>query len=212
MSCKHSKQTYENQQLELNKKIYGKTMKKNKWIWCVCSVVLGCLVISCNNDTEQEANNEQVLNGGNVNFLLREAPFEPITEVDTRSLSVMKDTVDVDGRLEAEVSVESDSSIALPRAKTRATEPLKDGTYHIYAFQGGTLKGSLACTMASGKLSSTGYMYLPHGTYDFICVNEQVTYHAATASFKVKRADALVAVVQGKLIDQDPKQLVDFEL
>ena len=66
--------------------------------------------------------------------------------------------------------------------------------------------------MASGKLSSTGYMYLPHGTYDFICVNEQVTYHAATASFKVKRADALVAVVQGKLIDQDPKQYVDFEL
>lgn len=212
MSCKYSKQTYENQQLGINTKTYHKAMKKGKWIWGACIVILGYLLVSCNNDTEQEANNEQVLNAGNVNFLLREAPFESITEVDTRSLSVMRDTVDVNGGLEAEVSIESDSSIALPRAETRATEPLKDGTYHIYAFQGGTLKGSLACTMASGKLSSTGYMYLPHGTYDFICVNEQVTYHAATASFKVERADALVAVVQGKLIDQDPKQLVDFEL
>ena len=78
-------------------------MKKSKWIWGACIVILGYLVVSCNNDTEQEANNEQVLNAGNVNFLLREAPFESITEVDTRSLSVMKDTVDVNSGLEAEV-------------------------------------------------------------------------------------------------------------
>ena len=71
MSCKYSKQTYENQQLGINTKTYHKAMKKGKWIWGACIVILGYLLVSCNNDTEQEANNEQVLNAGNVNFLLR---------------------------------------------------------------------------------------------------------------------------------------------
>lgn len=196
----------------MNMKTFNKKMRRNKLTITVGLLFWGWLAVSCSNDTDQEIQNNQVINAGNVSFSLREESFESAVEIDTRAISTIRDTVDIGNGLEAEVSVEADSSVALPRVTTRATEPLQEGTYHIYAFQSGALKGSLTCTMAGGKLSSTGKMYLPHGTYDFICVNEQVTYHAATASFSVKRGDALVAVLQGKSINQDPKQQVDFEL
>ena len=138
---------------------------------------------------------------GNVTFSIVEKDYEPATDLG-------------DG-LMAEVSLVPDTT---HRAETPKTRAINTPThYTIQAFQGGVKKGELKGTFNgstftpdAGQPKSIG---LPHGTYDFVCFNDGVTSNgtqltvnrsaAATARFTVKR---------GVVINQDPKQQVEFTL
>lgn len=155
---------------------------------------------------------------GNVTFSIVEKDYEPATDnPKTRAAAEETKSVtqDLGDGLMAEVSLVPDTT---HRAETPKTRAINTPThYTIQAFQGGVKKGELKGTFNgstftpdAGQPKSIG---LPHGTYDFVCFNDGVTSNgtqltvnrsaAATARFTVKR---------GVVINQDPKQQVEFTL
>ena len=155
---------------------------------------------------------------GNVSFSIVEKDYEPATD-NPKSRAAAEETKSVtqdlgDG-LMAEVSLVPDTTHRATAPKTRAIN--KPTHYTIQAFQGGVKKGELKGTFNgstftpdAGQPEAIG---LPHGTYDFVCFNDDVTSNgtqltvnrsaAATARFTVKR---------GVAINKDPKQQVEFTL
>ena len=177
----------------------------------------GMALTGCGN--EDLANvNPQEKGTGYVSFSIVEKDYEPATDnpktraaaEETKSI-----TQDLGDGLMAEVSLVPDTTHRATAPKTRAIN--KPTHYTIQAFQGGVKKGELkgkfngsTFTPDTGQPEAIG---LPHGTYDFVCFNDGVTSngtqltvnraHAATARFTVKR---------GVVINQDPKQQVEFTL
>ena len=155
---------------------------------------------------------------GNVTFSIVEKDYEPATDnPKTRAAAEETKSVtqDLGDGLMAEVSLVPDTTHRATAPKTRAIN--KPTHYTIQAFQGNVKKGELKGTFNgstftpdAGQPEAIG---LPHGTYDFVCFNDDVTSngtqltvnraHAATARFTVKR---------GVVINQDPKQQVEFTL
>ena len=155
---------------------------------------------------------------GNVSFSIVEKDYEPATDnPKTRAAAEETKSVtqDLGDGLMAEVSLVPDTTHRVENPKTRAIDTPTH--YTIQAFQGGVKKGELKGTFNgstftpdAGQPEAIG---LPHGTYDFVCFNDGVTSngtqltvnraHAATARFTVKR---------GVVINQDPKQQVEFTL
>ena len=155
---------------------------------------------------------------GNVSFSIVEKDYEPATDnpktraaaEETKSI-----TQDLGDGLMAEVSLVPDTTHRATTPKTRAISTPTH--YTIQAFQGGVKKGELKGTFNGSTFTpDTGQpeaIGLPHGTYDFVCFNDGVTSNgtqltvnrsaAATARFTVKR---------GVVINQDPKQQVEFTL
>ena len=155
---------------------------------------------------------------GNVTFSIVEKDYEPATDnPKTRAAAEETKSVtqDLGDGLMAEVSLVPDTTHRATAPKTRAISTPTH--YTIQAFQGGVKKGELKGTFNgstftpdAGQPEAIG---LPHGTYDFVCFNDGVTSNgtqltvnrsaAATARFTVKR---------GVVINQDPKQQVEFTL
>ena len=116
----------------------------------------------------------------------------------------------------AEVSLVPDTThVVEPKAKTRAI--YTPTHYTIQAYQGGVKKGELKGTFNGANFTPDAgqakFIFLPHGTYDFVCFNDKVS--ANGTQFTVNRADAETArftVKRGVVINQDPKQFVDFEM
>ena len=177
----------------------------------------GMTLVGCSN--EDVANvNPQEKGTGNVSFSIVEKDYEPATDnpktraaaEETKSI-----TQDLGDGLMAEVSLVPDTTHRVENPKTRAIN--KPTHYTIQAFQGGVKKGELKGTFNGSTFTpDTGQpeaIGLPHGTYDFVCFNDGVTSNgtqltvnrsaAATARFTVKR---------GVVINQDPKQQVEFTL
>ena len=155
---------------------------------------------------------------GNVSFSIVEKDYEPATDnPKTRAAAEETKSVtqDLGDGLMAEVSLVPDTTHRVTAPKTRAIN--KPTHYTIQAFQGSVKKGELKGTFNGSTFTpDTGQpeaIGLPHGTYDFVCFNDDVTSngtqltvnraHAATARFTVKR---------GVTINQDPKQQVEFTL
>ena len=155
---------------------------------------------------------------GNVSFSIVEKDYEPATDnPKTRAAAEETKSVtqDLGDGLMAEVSLVPDTTHRASAPKTRAINTPTH--YTIQAFQGGVKKGELKGTFNGSTFTpDTGQpeaIGLPHGTYDFVCFNDDVTSngtqltvnraHAATARFTVKR---------GVTINQDPKQQVEFTL
>ena len=155
---------------------------------------------------------------GNVTFSIVEKDYEPATDnPKTRAAAEETKSVtqDLGDGLMAEVSLVPDTTHRASAPKTRAINTPTH--YTIQAFQGGVKKGELKGTFNGSTFTpDTGQpeaIGLPHGTYDFVCFNDDVTSngtqltvnraHAATARFTVKR---------GVTINQDPKQQVEFTL
>ena len=155
---------------------------------------------------------------GNVTFSIVEKDYEPATD-DPKTRAAAEETKSVtqdlgDG-LMAEVSLVPDTTHRVENPKTRAIN--KPTHYTIQAFQGNVKKGELKGTFNGSTFTpDTGQpeaIGLLHGTYDFVCFNDDVTSNgtqltvnrsaAATARFTVKR---------GVVINQDPKQQVEFTL
>ena len=155
---------------------------------------------------------------GNVTFSIVEKYYEPATDnPKTRAAAEETKSVtqDLGDGLMAEVSLVPDTTHRATAPKTRAINTPTH--YTIQAFQGGVKKGELKGTFNGSTFTpDTGQpeaIGLPHGTYDFVCFNDGVTSNgtqltvnrsaAATARFTVKR---------GVVINQDPKQQVEFTL
>ena len=155
---------------------------------------------------------------GNVSFSIVEKDYEPATDnPKTRAAAEETKSVtqDLGDGLMAEVSLVPDTTHRATAPKTRAIATPTH--YTIQAFQGNVKKGELKGTFNGSTFTpDTGQpeaIGLPHGTYDFVCFNDDVTSngtqltvnraHAATARFTVKR---------GVTINQDPKQQVEFTL
>lgn len=176
----------------------------------------GMLLAGCSN--EDIANVTPQKETGNVTFSIVEKDYEPATDnPKTRAAAEETKSVtqDLGDGLMAEVSLVPDTTHRATAPKTRAINTPTH--YTIQAFQGGVKKGELKGTFNgstfmpdAGQPEAIG---LPHGTYDFVCFNDGVTSngtqltvnraHAATARFTVKR---------GVVINQDPKQQVEFTL
>ena len=176
----------------------------------------GMLLAGCSN--EDIANVTPQKETGNVTFSIVEKDYEPATDnPKTRAAAEETKSVtqDLGDGLMAEVSLVPDTTHRATAPKTRAIN--KPTHYTIQAFQGGVKKGELKGTFNgstftpdAGQPEAIG---LPHGTYDFVCFNDDVTSNgtqltvnrsaAATARFTVKR---------GVVINQDPKQQVEFTL
>ena len=176
----------------------------------------GMTLAGCSN--EDIANVTPQKGTGNVTFSIVEKDYEPATD-NPKTRAVAEETKSVtqdlgDG-LMAEVSLVPDTTHRAEAPKTRAINtPTR---YTIQAYQGGVKKGELKGTFNGSTFTpDTGQpeaIGLPHGTYDFVCFNDGVTSNgtqltvnrsaAATARFTVKR---------GVVINQDPKQQVEFTL
>ena len=176
----------------------------------------GMTLAGCSN--EDIANVAPQKETGNVSFSIVEKDYEPATDnPKTRAAAEETKSVtqDLGDGLMAEVSLVPDTTHRATASKTRAIN--KPTHYTIQAFQGGVKKGELKGTFNGSTFTpDTGQpeaIGLPHGTYDFVCFNDGVTSngtqltvnraHAATARFTVKR---------GVVINQDPKQQVEFTL
>ena len=155
---------------------------------------------------------------GNVTFSIVEKDYEPATDnPKTRAAAEETKSVtqDLGDGLMAEVSLVPDTTHRVENPKTRAINTPTH--YTIQAYQGNVKKGELKGTFNGSTFTpDTGQpeaIGLPHGTYDFVCFNDDVTSNgtqltvnrtaAATARFTVKR---------GVVINQDPKQQVEFTL
>ena len=155
---------------------------------------------------------------GNVTFSIVEKDYEPATD-NSKTRAAAEETKSVtqdlgDG-LMVEISLVPDTTHRATTPKTRAIATPTH--YTIQAFQGSVKKGELKGTFNGSTFTpDTGQpeaIGLPHGTYDFVCFNDDVTSNgtqltvnrsaAATARFTVKR---------GVVINQDPKQQVEFTL
>ena len=176
----------------------------------------GMLLAGCSN--EDIANVTPKEETGNVTFSIVEKDYEPATDnPKTRAAAEETKSVtqDLGDGLMAEVSLVPDTTHRATAPKTRAIN--KPTHYTIQAFQGNVKKGELKGTFNGSTFTpDTGQpeaIGLPHGTYDFVCFNDDVTSNgtqltvnrsaAATARFTVKR---------GVVINQDPKQQVEFTL
>ena len=176
----------------------------------------GLTLTGCGN--EDLANVTPQKETGNVTFSIVEKDYEPATDnPKTRAAAEETKSVtqDLGDGLMADVSLVPDTTHRATAPKTRAINTPTH--YTIQAFQGGVKKGELKGTFNGSTFTpDTGQpeaIGLPHGTYDFVCFNDDVTSngtqltvnraHAATARFTVKR---------GVVINQDPKQQVEFTL
>ena len=176
----------------------------------------GMMLAGCSN--EDLANVTPQKETGNVSFSIVEKDYEPATDnPKTRAAAEETKSVtqDLGDGLIAEVSLVPDTTHRVENPKTRAIN--KPTHYTIQAFQGNVKKGELKGTFNGSTFTpDTGQpeaIGLLHGTYDFVCFNDDVTSNgtqltvnrtaAATARFTVKR---------GVVINQDPKQQVEFTL
>lgn len=179
-------------------------------------IFAGLAFTGCSNEDIAE---EKVQEGmGAVSFTISEKDYEPAEEVaSTRAAVQAKPEIqDLGDGLQAEVSLEPDTThVVEPKAKTRAI--YTPTHYTIQAYQGSVKKGELKGTFNGSTFTpdagQSNSIFLPHGTYDFVCFNDKVSVNGT--QFTVNRTDAATArftIERNVVINQDPKQYVAFKM
>ena len=179
-------------------------------------IFAGLIFTGCSNENIVE---EKVQEGmGAVSFTISEKDYEPAEEVaSTRAAVQAKPEIqDLGDGLQAEVSLEPDTTqVVEPKAKTRAI--YTPTHYTIQAYQGSVKKGELKGTFNGSTFTpdagQSNSIFLPHGTYDFVCFNDKVSVNGT--QFTVNRTDAATArftIERNVIINQDPKQYVAFKM
>ena len=196
-------------------------MKINRFkvTFILLSMFASVALSGCSNEDNIESQPQEGM--AKISFKINEKDYEAGEDVaGTRAAAPTKPKLQDlgDGWL-AEVSLEPDTThtkeTKTAEAKTRAI--YGPAHYTIQAYQGGVKKGELKGTFQGSNFTpDTGTaesIFLPHGTYDFVCFNDKVS--ANGTQFTVNRADAGTArftVQRGVVINQDPKQYVAFEM
>ena len=207
-----------NQETTIQKKT---TMKINRFkvTFILLSLFASVALSGCSNEDNIESQPQEGM--AKISFKINEKDYEADEDVaGTRAVAPTKPKLQDlgDGWL-AEVSLEPDTThtkeTKTAEAKTRAI--YGPAHYTIQAYQGGVKKGELKGTFQGSTFTpdagTAESIFLPHGTYDFVCFNDKVS--ANGTQFTVHRADAATArftVQRGVVINQDPKQYVAFEM
>ena len=153
------------------------------------SAALLLFTASCSNTDE---NNEQKEPAQTVQFSFTNEDFgeDETPSRATGAVEAKPQTIDL-GDCEAEITVENEPAAK----KTRGAQTPATGHYTIRAYQGGVLKGEIKGTFSGGTFTPDGgsqkNFILPHGTYDFVAFNDQVT--VSGNELKVDRADVETA-------------------
>ena len=157
-----------------------------KYIFLGAAMLL--LTAACSND-ENSNPKEQPKQAVQFSFTNEDFGADETLSRATSAAETKPQTVDL-GDCEAEISVENE-----PAVKTRGTMTNASGHYTIRAYQAGTLKGEMKGTFSGGAFtpdaSSKAKLNLPHGTYDFIAFNDQVS--VSGTKLKINRTDAETA-------------------
>lgn len=196
-------------------------MKINRFkvTFILLSMLASVALSGCSNEDNIESQPQEGM--AKISFKINEKDYEAGEQVaGTRAAAPTKPELqDLGNGWMAEVSLEPDTTHAkeakAAEAKTRAI--YGSAHYTIQAYQGGVKKGELKGTFQGSTFTpdagTAESIFLPHGTYDFVCFNDQVS--ANGTKFTVHRADAGTArftVQRGVVINQDPKQYVAFEM
>ena len=196
-------------------------MKINRFkvTFILLSMLVSVALSGCSNEDNIESQPQEGM--AKISFKINEKDYEAGEQVaGTRAAAPTKPELqDLGNGWMAEVSLEPDTTHAkeakAAEAKTRAI--YGSAHYPIQAYQGGVKKGELKGTFQGSTFTpdagTAESIFLPHGTYDFVCFNNQVS--ANGTQFTVHRADAATArftVQRGVVINQDPKQYVAFEM
>lgn len=204
-----------NQETTIQKKT---TMKINRFkvTFILLSTFASMALSGCSNEDNIDSQPQEGM--AKISFKINEKDYEPGVDVaGTRAAAPTKPELqDLGNGWMAEVSLEPDTTHAKEaKAKTRAI--YGSAHYTIQAYQGGVKKGELKGTFQGSTFTpdagTAESIFLPHGTYDFVCFNDKVS--ANGTKFTVHRADAGTArftVQRGVVINQDPKQYVAFEM
>ena len=138
----------------------------------------GLIFNSCSTD-EQQNDSKGLVDLRTIQFTVSEESFGEDKQLTRSVAEPVKKLVDLGNGFTAEVAVERD---AKDKEATRATAPLTDGTYCIYAVgsDGKRIKG--AGKLGKGvvkdgvlKLDERTDLILPAGQYTFVCYNKYVT-------------------------------------
>lgn len=135
----------------------------------LCVAMLLFMITSCSHD-----NNSDELTS-RIRFGFTNEDFGE-DEVLTRTGAVAKEpqTINI-GDCEAEITVENEPVIK----KTRGAQTNANGHYTIRAYQGSSLKDEMSGTFSGGTftpdVSSKARLQLPHGTYELVAFNDDVT-------------------------------------
>ena len=196
-------------------------MKINRFkvTFVLLSLLASVALSGCSNEDNIESQPQEGM--AKISFKINEKDYEAGIDVaGTRAAVPTKPELqDLGNGWMAEVSLEPDTTHAkeakAAEAKTRAI--YGSAHYTIQAYQGGVKKGELKGTFQGSTFTpdagTAESIFLPHGTYDFVCFNNKVS--ANGTQFTVHRADAGTArftVQRGVVINQDPKQYVAFEM
>jgi len=157
-----------------------------KILYSLIVLLSGLIFNSCSTD-EQQNDSKGLVDLRTIQFTVSEESFGEDKQL-TRSLAEpAKQIVDLGNGVSAEVAVERD---AKDKEATRATAPLTDGTYFIYAVgsDGKRIKGAgkLGKGVVKGgvlKLDESTDLILPAGKYTFVCYNEYVTDNGDKLTF-----------------------------
>ena len=197
------------------------TMKINRFkvTFILLSTFASVALSGCSNEDNIESQSQEGM--AKISFKINEKDYEAGEQVaGTRAATPTKPELqDLGNGWMAEVSLEPDTTHAkeakAAEAKTRAI--YVPAHYTIQAYQGGVKKGELKGTFQGPTFTpdagTAESIFLPHGTYDFVCFNDKVS--ANGTQLTVHRADAATArftVQRGVVINQDPKQYVAFEM
>jgi len=151
-------------------------MKKILYSFIV--LLSGLIFNSCSTD-EQQNDSKGLVDLRTIQFTVSEESFGEDKQLTRSVAEPVKKLVDLGNGFTAEVAVERD---AKDKEATRATAPLTDGTYCIYAVgsDGKRIKG--AGKLGKGvvkdgvlKLDERTDLILPAGQYTFVCYNKYVT-------------------------------------
>ena len=179
-------------------------MKAKTILFALC--LLGALA-SCSSD--ENSNNEQTQNAQGLQFSFTESEYGADEEL-TRTTETAKPQIIDLGDCEAEVTVESEPVQA--QAETRIIHGPTH--YTVRAYQGGTLKGEISGNFLGSTFQpdAGSKMILPHGVYDFVAFNDQVT--ASGNNLTINQVDCGTARIGTTkvYIHQDPKQYVLFRM
>ena len=175
----------------------------------------GMTLTGCSNEDIVNVNPQEE-GTGNVSFSIVEKDYEPADDTPkSRAAEETKPEIqDLGDGLMAEVSLVPDTTHRVENPKTRAIN--KPTHYTIQAFQGGVKKGELKGTFNGSTFTPDAgqpkSISLPHGTYDFVCFNDQVTANGTQLTVNRAAAGTARFDVQRILINQDPKQQVTFKM
>ena len=186
-------------------------MKRNTFLAAITSAALLLLTAACsndenNNEPKKEATQEVKFSFVNEDFEEDEALTRAVNTSETKP-----QTIDL-GDCEAEISLESRSA----GKKTRGATYDANGHYTIRAYQYNMLKGEIKGTFNSGYFTpdagTARKMILPHGTYDFVAFNDDVTANGNNLVVTQDKAKTAMIGATTAVINQDPWQFVSFTM